>query len=650
MKKTVIYLLFASIVSTVTMLGQSKGADKQYDGLAYVNAIKTYERLVNKNIKNVEILQKLGNSYYFNADLLKAGTAYKQLFEMNQEVEPEYYYRYSQCLKASKDYKAADDMLIKFNQKSGNDARAKLATSQKDYLAAIMKNSGRYSFSDAGINSPFSDYGSAFYNGKVIFASARKKSDTNENYAGWTGEKFTDLYQADMDLSGNLSNVSLFSSSINTKYHESTPIFTKDGKTVYFTRNNYFNGKKGNDSKKTTLLKIYKATIVDGKWTNMKPLPFNSDEYNVAHPALSKDEKTLYFASDMTGTLGQSDLFKVSINGDDTYGTPVNLGNKINTEGRETFPFIDKNDQLFFASDGQPGLGGLDIYSTSFKNGNYTGITNLGEPVNSSFDDFSFILDDSNRRGYVTSNREKGKGNDDIYKIQYVDKTNNNDPSPENCVQNLIGVVTDQTTGNVIPAAKVVLFDSNIKEIKQTVADGNGKYDFGVVPCGSKYYIRSSAPEYITVENPVNVSILSGTTYAPSALGKLSKLAKEGDDLAKLLDIPMIYFDLDKSFIRKDAAIELSKILDVMEQNPTLKIDVRSHTDSRNTFEYNVSLSDRRVKSTIAWLIKKGISASRLTGRGYGESQLTNGCADGVKCSEEEHQLNRRSEFIIVKK
>lgn len=637
--------MFIALCS-VSMIGQAKRGDKQYENLAYVNATKTYERLLDKNISNPEMLQKLGNSYYFNADLLKAGSVYKMLFDSKAEVEPEYYYRYAQCLKAAQNYKLADEMLAQFKLKSGNDQRAKLAVAQKDYLNVIKSISGRYTIADAGINSGYSDYGSSFYKNKIVFASARKKADVNENYAGWTGEKFTDLYTAEMDLGGNLSKITLLSAVINSKYHESTPVFTKDGNTVYFTRNNYFDGKRKYGSEKTTLLKIYKATFDGKKWSKVTSLPFNSDDYQVAHPALSPDEKTLYFSSDMPGTAGKSDLFKVALIGDDSYGTPVNLGNKINTEGRETFPFVSESNELYFASDGHPGLGGLDTFSSKIKNDTFGTIVNLGMPVNSSFDDFGFIINSTNNQGYISSNRPNGQGNDDIYKI----KLDENAIAPSACEQSVSGVVNDLSTGNALINTKVVLFDATMTQVKELNADTKGKFDFGTVPCGSKYYIRTSINDFITVETPFLVSNISGITYVPIALSKIIKPINVGDDLAKLLDITMIYFDLDKSFIRKDAVIELSKILDVLQQNPTLQIDVRSHTDSRNTAQYNADLSERRAKSTIAWLISKGIDKSRLTGHGFGESRLLNGCTDGVKCSKENHQINRRSEFIIIKK
>ena len=627
------------------MTGQSKKGDKQYVALDYVNAIQTYDRLVAKNISNPEMLEKLGNSYYFNADLLKAGSIYKILFDQKVDLDAEYYYRYSQCLKAAQNYQQADEMLTIFNQKSGNEVRAKLAMAELDYLNIIKKNSGRFIVEDAGINSKFSDYGSSFYKNKLVFASSRKKADINENYAAWTGEKFTDLYAADMDLGGNLSKVTLMSSVINSKFHESTPVFTKDGNTVYFTRNNYFDNKRKYSAEKTTLLKIYKATFNGKKWSTVVSLPFNSDNYQVAHPTLSPDEKTLYFASDMPGTIGQSDLFKVEILGNDTYGTPVNLGNKINTEGRETFPFLSDKNELYFASDGHPGLGGLDVFSTKLENNLVGTIVNMGTPINSPYDDFSFVIDSSGNHGYVSSNRAKGNGNDDIYKVT----RDYNYTAAAVCEQSLVGVVTDQESGNTIKGVKVVLFDSTVTQVSEQLSDANGKFDFGSISCGGKFYVRTSINDYVTTEVPVLATATTGITYVPVVLSKMNKAIKVGDDLAKLLDISSIYFDLNKSYIRKDAAIELSKIVDVMQQNVTLKIEVRSHTDSRDTAQYNADLSERRAKSTIAWLINKGIDKSRLIGRGFGESRLLNGCTDGVKCSEVDHQLNRRSEFIIVK-
>ena len=396
-------------------------------------------------------------------------------------------------------------------------------------------------------------------------------------------------------------------------------------------------------------MKIYRATLLvnkekDSTWTNITELPFNSDSYQVANPALSNDGKTLYFASDMEGTLGLSDIFKVAVNEDGSFGTPVNLGPEINTAGRETFPFVSAKDELYFTSDGHPGLGGLDIFITKIpKEGPFKEVLNVGEPANTPKDDFALIINTDTKKGFLSSNRDGGEGSDDIYKfietreIEFL------------CEQLLVGIVTDAETGAILPNTKLTLFDEKFTKLKETTSDAEGKYDFGAVECGKKYYVRAVLPAYTTKEVPVIITKESGKTELPIELESAVKKAIVGDDLGKLLELKIIYFDLDKWNIRPDAALELEKVLSVLEQYPTMKIDIRSHTDSRATAAYNEKLSDRRAKSTMAWLVKNGISSDRLTAKGYGESKLVNKCADGVPCTEEEHQANRRSEFILIK-
>jgi outer membrane protein OmpA-like peptidoglycan-associated protein len=369
-------------------------------------------------------------------------------------------------------------------------------------------------------------------------------------------------------------------------------------------------------------------------------LPFNSNEYSIAHPTLSVDEKTLYFASDMPGTLGQSDLFRVKINGDGTYGAPENLGPEINTEGRETFPFVSNDNELYFASDGRPGLGGLDVFVARIEvDQSFYGIQNVGEPINSKQDDFAFFINSKSRNGFFTSNREGGKGYDDIYRFVENKKLT--------CEQDLSGQVTDLETKEMLTNTKMSLFDANFKPLQVTQTDAQGRYSFAV-DCSKTYYVRAEKDEYQTKEGSVKTKRFSGSKDYSMALERRIKPIAVGTDLAKTLDIPMIYFDLDKSAIRKDASYELAKVLEVMQQYPEMKIEVRSHTDSRQTANYNEKLSDRRAKATVAWLVKNGINSARLIGKGYGETMLVNQCSDGVKCTEEEHQANRRSEFIIV--
>jgi outer membrane protein OmpA-like peptidoglycan-associated protein/tetratricopeptide (TPR) repeat protein len=638
-------LIYSSLLCIISFHGYAQkakvaAADKEYDRYAYVDAIATYERIAEKGYIDKSMFQKLGNAYYFNAELEKAEKWYEKLFDMDQNQEPEYYYRYSQCLKSIGNYTKADKMMTEFNHKSGNDLRAKLFKSNINYLEEIKANSGRYLIENAGINSKFSDYGSSFLGNNLIFASARDTGGISKKVFKWNNQSFTNLYRSEIKSDGNLTKPQRFAHKINSKFHESTPIFTKNGNTMYFTRNNFLDGKRKEDNKKVTLLKLYRSTLEKGVWGNVTELPFNSDQYSVAHPALSVDEKTLFFASDMPGSLGQSDLFKVKINDDGSYGVPENLGSKINTEGRETFPFLSDENELYYASDGHPGLGGLDIFVAQLeRDGSVSESQNVGEPINGRTDDFGLLIEDKSRTGFFTSNRNGGDGYDDIYRFRETKKLI--------CEQELSGVLTDSDDGKLLPNTQVILFDSNFKELQQVLSDKNAYYAFEV-GCGETYYVKAIKVDYTTKEQRITIEKERGKTSLPIALEKeVSKIAV-GDDLAKYLSIKIIYFDLNKSIIGEKAAFELEKILDVMKQYPTMKIDVRSHTDSRQTHAFNEKLSDRRAKSTVAWLIKNGINADRLTGRGYGETQLINKCSDGIKCTEEEHQMNRRSEFIVI--
>ncbi len=643
--KTNIFLCVAIIsVFSVNIYSQKAklaNADKKYDNYSYIDAIKTYEKVAEKGYKSAEMFQKIGNSYYFNGELDKAAKWYTELFNMpNTEIEPTYYYRYAQSLKAIGENDKADEILKQFDKVSQNDSRAKLFKENTNYLEEIKANSGRHKIENAGINSKYSDYGSSFYNNKIVFTSARDTGSLGQRIHTWTDQYFTNLYSADLSEEMTASNPVKFNKNLKSKFNEATPVFTKDGKTVYFTRNNYIDGKKGKNDKGVTLVKLYKATLEGEDWTKITALPFDSDSYSTAHPALSPDEKTMYFASDMPGTLGLSDIFKVQINEDGSFGNPVNLGAGINTEGRETFPFVSADNELYFASDGHPGVGGLDIFMSRInKDGSFDRVQNIGMDANSPKDDFAYIIDTKSRKGFFSSNRDGGQGYDDIYQFLETRKLI--------CEQELFGKITDLESKMALANAKVTLFDSKMNNLNNMLADQNGDYSFAV-ECGKMYTVRAEKEDYGTNEKQVTIAKKDGKTQLDIALEKDQCKVTVGDDLGKCFGIKRIYFDLDKSDIRTEAALDLEKILDVLNQYPNMKLDIRSHTDSRASFKYNEALSDRRAKSTIGWLVKNGVAPNRLTGKGYGEIQLVNRCTDNVKCTEEEHQMNRRSEFIIT--
>ena len=619
--------------------GKVRQATKEYDNYAYLRTSEILLDVANNGYRSVDLLQKLGNSFYFNNKMEDAAKWYGELMEMNEPVDAEYYFRYAQALKSVENYTESDKWMKKFHEANKSDLRGRAFASRVDYLSKIEAASRDFEVKNLDINSDKSDFGTIQYKNQIIFASTRGGGKKYQ----WNEQPFLDLFSAVKQEDGSYNNVKEFGGDINTKYHESTVSFTPDDKAMYFTRNNYFEGKykKGEDG--VNRLKIYKANKGDyDKWENIESIPFNSDNYSVAHPSVNIKGTKLYFASDMPGTLGSSDIFVVDINDDGTLGEPVNLGASVNTEGHETFPFINEVGDLYFSSNGFAGLGGLDVFvirdfENRLEKGQPLTLENVGKPINSSKDDFAYYENLTTEEGFFTSNRDGGKGDDDIYTFKF----------PE-CVQVVEGIVKDKDTQEIIPGATVTLFDGEGKQIDKVVVGDDAAFSFDV-ECDKEYLIRVEKETYSSDEKRFTTPNKKQELKLEINLEQDEQEIKPGDDLAKTLDIPIIYFDFDKSNIRPDAEVELQKVIAVLNKYPTMKIDVRSHTDSRATTQYNDALSKRRNKSTIDYIVKKGnISKDRLTGQGYGESQLVNKCSDGVDCTETEHQLNRRSEFIII--
>ncbi|WP_299900045.1 OmpA family protein [uncultured Aquimarina sp.] len=646
-KLLVVFVGVSFLSATQAQDRKLKSAQSQYDKYEYIDAQETYLKVVKKGYKSADLYKNLGNSYYFNSQFEEASKWYEELVKnYPSEVEPEYYFRYAQTLKSVGRYDDADVYMKKFAETSSDDQRAQLFQDEPNYLKRIDFQSGRFEIENSSVNSSFTDFGSAFFGRFIVFSSSRDTLLFKKSVHQWNEEPFLDLYRAEYNpTNGELSEIEKFDSKLNTKFHESTPIFSKDGNTVYFTRNNYDGRRYGNDKKGTNRLKIYRSyKNTQGGWTTPQNLSINSDEYSTAHPALSIDEKTLYFSSDMPGGEGQSDIYQVAINADGSLGEPKNLGNRINTEGKETFPFISSNNDLYFASDGHIGLGGLDVYVTRLnpQTDEEKLVVNIGKPVNGPDDDFAFIVDDESKRGYFSSNRDGGRGKDDIYSFLQLEDLKSF------CEITIAGVVKDKDTEELLTGAKVSIYDSSNNLLESFIVGDDAAYSH-VVKCSSKYFVRAEKEEYTTIEKLVETPGKTETLDVPLLLEKKVKTANVGDDLAKVLSLNPIYFDFDQSYIRADAAVELAKVIEVMNQYPDMKIDVRSHTDSHGDDAYNMWLSEQRAKSTVKYMISKGISADRLTSKGYGETQLVNDCGNDSNCTKAEYQLSRRSEFIIVK-
>lgn len=631
-------------LSAMAQNGKIKSVEDDYRDFAYVKTSEVLLEVANKGCKSADLFQKLANSFYFRNDMENAAKWYSELFTMNEVIDPEYYFRYALALKGVENYEESDKWMKKFNELKPDDMRGKAFLSKVDYRANIEELSrDDIEVHNLEINTELSDFGTTEYENGIVFASSR---GGGRKYR-WNEEPYLDLYSVEKTENG-FGEVKEIQGKVNTKYHESSAVFSPNGRYMFFTRNNFFKLKYKEDGTGVNRLQLYRATLSeDGTWDEIHKVHFNSEDYSVAHPTLNLTGSRLYFASDMPGTYGQSDIFVVDVNDDGTLGQPENLGSSINTEGQESFPFIDTSGNLFFSSTGFPGLGGLDVFKSeeldqkvaSGSNRNFP-IENVGKPVNSPADDFGYYENLVTKRVYFSSNREGGKGSDDIYTFEV----------PE-CEQLVFGTVQDKKTDELIPNATVILFDGEGNEIERKTVGEDAVFEFEL-DCEMEYLVRGEKETFISDEKRFTTPKKKQELQLQLLLDKDVQEINACDDLAKILDIPIIYFDFDKSNIRYDAEIELQKVLAVLNKYPTMTIDIRSHTDCRGPADYNERLSERRAKSTRQYLIDNGIAEERLTAKGYGESQLVNDCgcdtAGASGCSEDEHQLNRRSEFIIT--
>jgi len=611
-------------------------ANQEFDKYDFIDAQEIYLMVVKDGYHSAEIYKKLGDTYYYNGDYFSAVKWYEKLLETYpNDIETEYYYRASESFKSSDNKETSQQLLSKYLELGGVLPKSESFKSDPEYLKKLGLIPSKYVVEPVAINTKYSDFGPAYYKDKLVFAASNRDTKNFKTH-NWNNLPYLDLFVADMDEAGNLSNAVELQGEINTPYHESTPAFTKDGKTVYFTRNNFTKGKTASDRHRTIKLKLYKATrSANGEWSNVVELPFNSNQYSVSHASLSNDEKRLYFASDMPGTFGQADLWYVDILGNDTYGDPVNLGDKINTRGKETFPFISENNNLYFSSYRRGGEGGLDVYVATFdEDGLIDTISNFGAPVNSRQDDFGFIIQESKKMGFFTSNARGGRGSidDEIYRFTEV------------CVMTINGDVTDTDTKDFLDGTIVSLMDEDEQIIENVTVEADGRYSF-TVECDSYYFLKGSKEGYYSQQKPIRTPKEGGVLETSLEL-KLKDPCPP-NDLGCRLSLQPIYFDYDKADIRPDAEIELAKILAAMRQYPQLVISIESHTDSRGNDKYNEKLSGKRAKSTLEWISNQGVDTERLSSIGFGEAQLQNRCGNDVECTEEEHQLNRRSMFLI---
>lgn len=628
-KRYYILVLFTTLsFGSFAQNSDTKKADKHFKRLEYVKAVKEYKEIVEDGDATPYVYHRLADSYFNLYDTDEAERYYGMYVDTAEEVEGEALYRYAQILKSNKKYDKSNEIMRKFSAQNPRDLRAIAFEGNKDYLSNILNAKEKYAVTELDFNTDLIDFGAYEKNDKIYFVSARNKS--RRNY-GWNEQPTLDVYYT-TEIDGVYDEPTLVEGEVNTKFNEGTVTISNDGNTIYFTRNDYFDRDYEKDSSGIGQLKIFKASIINEEWDDVQTLPFNNSEYSTGHPALSPDGKTLYFSSDMPGGMGQSDLYKVAVNEDGSFGTPINLGNTINTEGRESFPFIDAEGTLYFSSDGQPGIGGLDVFYAKSKGNNFDQVKNIGQPINSTGDDFAFTFNVEQKKGYVSSNRggmQENVANDNIYLVKeiMIEKID------------ILVTVINAETGAPIAGAEVINYTNN-NQLGRSITSEEGTTQFNELLAGEDYTLQVNANEYESnskliskdEENQVEVVI---------ELIPIKPIIVEDE-----IVLNPIKFDFDKANIRPEAALELDSLIGVMEKHPDMEIKVESHTDKRGSKSYNQTLSERRAESTVNYIIEQGIDKSRITWEAFGESKPKIECDS---CTEEQFQENRRSLFKIVK-
>lgn len=783
--KYFVYILFLVLALLRTNQAHAQAslseANQQFEKLAYAKAAELYEKALQTNPKDSskrEVLTKLAYSYRQVRDTKNAERVYR-LLVANGPTVTDYLYL-AQALASNEKYDEAKEIYEKYANEQSEDGRGAEFSKAYTSIGKLSKNASSYTIEYLDINTNRAEFSPTFYKKGLMFVSARNEGVNVKRVFSWNQTPFLDLYELpdlsaigsqktsklggsttattktkvqsynvgndyytsptanDTKITGNynsgnskvaepLQDAPVASKnagkSLNSKYHEGPVTFFKDGKKILFTRNNFNNGKYAQSKDGINKLKLYSAELAGNDWKNIEELPFNSNEYSTGHPSLSKDEKLLYFVSDMPGGMGGTDIYVVKYEGG-KWATPLNLGPAVNTKGNEMFPFVDDKGDLYFASDGLPGLGDLDVFYVKLIDGMIPKKTkNLGAPINSSKDDFGLITDAERKNGFFSSNRRRGGADDDIYRferqgplnpcqetllsiydaetkaplanatVELSNKSESEVPSktittdaegnlklcldaesdflfkasnegylnnnvdfttkdldsseparleipldklkPKLSTFTLRGLVLTQKDRKSIAGVKVILRNECDSTVQEATTGADGAYQFEV-PTGCDYTIEALKDNFGTMGN--KVAKLETNSEANITM------FEKGD----IIKVENIYYDLNKWNIRPDAATELDKLVELINKYPKMRFEFRSHTDSRSSAKYNKSLSTKRAKAAVAYLVKKGIAAKRVVAAGYGESLLMNKCKDGVNCTEEEHQQNRRTEIKIL--
>ena len=613
-----------------------KKADNLFNNFAFVQATNAYHDLINEGFNTDYATRQLADSYAYLRNPDSAVVYYEKAVKQNN-VPIEYYYNYSQALRGVKDYEASRVWMKQFKDAGGNIEEQRFLK-DSDFLNSIFNAKKQYFLKHIKFNSKFSEFGAYEHDGNIYFTSSRDKGDLKKHINSWDEEPFLNIYVIHKNANDSIVNgKSKLKGQVNSVYHDGPLTLTKDGKTMYFSRTDFIKNILGRNNEGISNLKIYKASLVEDKWTNIEELPFNSNHFSNAHPALSEDESKLYFASDRSGGKGGSDIYYVDIH-NGTFGKPKNVGSVVNTNKNEKFPFINSEGALFFSSDGHPGLGLLDVFGTvSNESKNIVSIINLGTPVNSSKDDFSFFMNENGLSGYFASNRHGGIGSDDIYAY---------DRLPQLILD---GTVYDTINNSPISNAMVTLLDINENVIAKLQTNEDGHYSINI-DRDTDYVVKVNKDGFVDYENALTSKSIDRNVKTVTNDFSMQPEAKV-EEITEIVKLSPIYYTYNSSKIRNEDLQELDSMVNTMLNiHPNMTIRIESYSDSRGPANYNYKLSQHRANATYKYLVNKGVNPDRIIDyKGYGEEKLTNGCDSTAKCTETQHQKNRRTQFIVVK-
>jgi len=647
MKK--IFIIFTCFAVGFNAFAQEKSSkeikgDKKYFVYSFEKSIDYYSHT--KNL-TPEGQRRLAESYYNINQNFLAEEAYLKLINTNQGLVPNDYFVLARLLKSNGKTDQSLIMMDKFAELNPNDLRAKDYLANKSTLADLNKDNGKYVVKSLDVNSDADDFGPIFYKDKIIFSSTKSAPKMIVKNYNLTGKPFWRIYIADVE-DGQLKNAKVFEKSLNGNMHDGPASLSNDGTFMAFTRNNYSD--KSID--KVVELQIHFSTFADEKWSEPTPFNLNNTEYSVGHPSLTANGKTMYFTSDMPGGFGGADIYRTTKNDDGTWSKAENMGDKINTESDEMFPFIEENSQkLYFSSNGRFGLGGLDIFVAKLNGTTVQTVQNAGFPLNTVADDYAVIVNSTSTKGYVSSDRAGGKGGDDIYAFDIKEEEKTEEIV---AIEKSIEGIAKDKNSTPLKATFITLFDDKGKVLDTLTTQNDGAYSFNV-ETNKNYKITGKKDKYNDGSTDANtlsdVAVVKADVVLLTKKEVVAEKIKEGEDLAKIVDFNNIYFDYDKYDIRKDAKAELAKIIEVMNDYPKMVVELGAHTDCRANDAYNQNLSNQRAKKTVNYIKKSITNPSRISGKGYGETKLLTNCPCSGNvvsdCSEAEHQKNRRTEFII---